>query len=142
MSLNVGNCPRCGRVYVKGGIHDVCPNCLKTIEMQYEKCLKYLRENRGATLNELSEATEVPVRQITKFIREGRISIVHAPNMSYPCEVCGTLIRESNMCESCRSKLVKDVGHVNEDERRRQSNLSDNRSAGTFNIQERLKDKR
>lgn len=139
MSLNVGNCSRCGRIYVKGGIYDVCPNCLKEIEQQYEKCLKYLRDNKGATIIELSEATEVSIRQITKFIREGRISIMNAPNMSYPCEVCGTLIRDNNMCDSCRSKLVKDVNHVNEDEKRRQSQLSANKT--TYNIQDRLKER-
>ena len=39
--------------------------------------------------------------------------------MSYPCEVCGTSIRENTICESCRSKLVKDVRNNTEDERRR-----------------------
>ncbi|MGO4275795.1 TIGR03826 family flagellar region protein [Paenibacillus sp. TAF58] len=140
MSMNVANCPRCGKIFVKG-FAEVCPNCVKDLEQQYEKCLKYLRENKGVTINDLSEATGVAVKQITKFIRDGRISILHAPNMSYPCEVCGTLIRENTICESCRLKLVKDVRNNAEDERRSQERLSQENKV-TFNIQDRLKDKR
>jgi len=139
MSMNVANCPRCGKIFVKG-FNDVCPNCVKDIELQYEKCLKYLRDNRGAAIQELSEATEVSIKQITKFIREGRISIVNAPNMSYPCEVCGTLIRENTLCEPCRAKLVKDVRNNAEDERRRaEQEVKENHMS--FNIKDRLRDR-
>ena len=119
MGMNVANCPRCGKIFVKG-FNDVCPVCVKDIDQQYEKCVKYVRENKGTNINDLSEATGVTVKQITKFIREGRISIMNAPNMAYPCEVCGTLIRENTICESCRSKLVKDVRNNAEDEKRKQ----------------------
>lgn len=139
MSMNVANCPRCGKIFVKG-FNDVCPNCVKEIELQYEKCVKFLRENRGAAIQELSEATEVSIKQITKFIREGRISIVNAPNMSYPCEVCGTLIRENTMCEPCRAKLVKDVRNNAEDQRRNEQ-LKKQEGRISFNIKDRLQDR-
>lgn len=106
--MNLGNCPRCGKLYALN-FRDMCQDCLKEIEQEYEKCANYLREQRGATIHEVSEATEVSVRQITKFIKEGRISIMDAPNMGYPCEVCGTLIREGNMCESCRARLTREL---------------------------------
>jgi flagellar operon protein (TIGR03826 family) len=140
VSMNVANCPQCGRVYVKG-IKEVCPNCLKEIELQFDNCSKYLRENRSTDLHDLSEATEVSIRQITKFIREGRISIKNFPNMAYPCESCGDAIREGQICDSCRSKLSKDVNHSFEDEARRQERLrQDNKLS--FKIQDRLKDRR
>lgn len=120
MSLNVTNCPKCGRLMAKG-IRLLCPNCHQELEAQYEKCLKYLRENRKCTLAELSEATGVTTAQITKFIREGRISIAEFSNMAYECEVCGTSIREGNLCDSCRSRLVKDVNNMREDEQRREN---------------------
>ncbi|OWR26855.1 flagellar protein [Saccharibacillus sp. O23] len=106
--MNLANCPRCGKVFVMN-FKGICTNCMKDIEAEYEACVKYLRENRGADMQELSDETGVTVRQITTFIREGRISIANAPNMSYSCEVCGTHIREGNMCESCRSKLTGDL---------------------------------
>ncbi|NMO96611.1 flagellar protein [Paenibacillus lemnae] len=109
--MNVGNCPRCGKLYALN-LRDMCINCQKEIEQEYERCVEYLRKERGATIHEVSEATGVSIQQITRFVREGRISTVEAPNMNYPCEVCGILIRESNMCESCRSRLTKEIRQV------------------------------
>lgn len=91
---------------------DLCQPCIKELEHQYEICVEYLRENRGTNIQELSDATGISIKEITRFIREGRISIANAPNMMYPCEVCGTLIREGPMCESCRSRLRKDFSNA------------------------------
>ncbi|SMF67159.1 flagellar operon protein TIGR03826 [Paenibacillus uliginis N3/975] len=113
--MNLGNCPRCGKLYALN-FRDMCSDCLKGIEVEYQDCAQYLRDTKGATIHEVSEATGVTIRQITKFIREGRISIANAPNLSYPCEVCGTLIRESNMCESCRIRLTKELRSVAADD--------------------------
>jgi len=128
MALNVTNCPKCGRLMQKGFL-SICPHCHKETEEQYEKCRKYLRENRKCTLGELSEVTGVSTSQITKFIREGRISIAELANMSYACEMCGNSIREGHLCETCRSKLAKDIRNSREDDLRRQRQL-DNKGNG------------
>lgn len=117
MSLNIGNCPRCGRVFAKG-IKDVCAACVKDIDQEYVDCSIYLRENKGASIHDVSEETGVTVKQITKFIREGRISLTDAPNLGFPCDTCGKHIREGNMCESCRTRFSKDVSRLNESQRR------------------------
>jgi len=119
MTLNVTNCSKCGRIMAKG-IRTVCPNCHQEIEAQYEKCLKYLREHRKCTLGELSQATGVSTSQITKFIREGRISVAEFEQLSYECEVCGNHIRQGKLCEPCRLRLVKDVNGMKNDEQRRE----------------------
>ncbi|WP_010278726.1 TIGR03826 family flagellar region protein [Paenibacillus senegalensis] len=130
----VDNCPQCGRLYVRN-FKEVCPSCLQDIELQYEKCSKYLRENRKSNLQELHEATEVPYKQIIKFIKEGRISLYDMPNLSYPCEVCGKMIREQSMCDSCRNRLVKDIAQISEDRQ-----TQDQAKSG-FKIEDRLKDR-
>ncbi len=113
---------------------------MKDIDNQYETVYKYLKENRGCTISELSEATDVPVKQITRFIREGRISIRSAPNIGYPCEVCGTPIREHAMCESCRLRLAKEMQNSDEDRQRAEANrLKENQIS--FNIKDRLQDR-
>ncbi|GGN93259.1 TIGR03826 family flagellar region protein [Saccharibacillus kuerlensis] len=106
--MNLANCPRCGKVFVMN-YKGICGNCAKDIESEYEACVKYLRDNKGAHMQELSDETGVSVRQITTFIREGRISIANSPNMGYGCEVCGGPIREGHMCEPCRTKLTGDL---------------------------------
>ncbi|WP_036708327.1 flagellar protein [Paenibacillus pinihumi] len=123
--MNLGNCPRCGKLY-QLNLRNLCPACIKEIDKQYELCSDTLRKTPGLSINELSEETGVSTKQITKFIREGRISIINAPNMSYPCEVCGTLIRENNICNDCRQRLVKDVNSVKGQGRQGPGNKSSN----------------
>ncbi|MNO38674.1 hypothetical protein D3C76_287820 [compost metagenome] len=106
--MNLDNCPRCGRLFVKN-LMGLCQPCIKELEHEYEICVEYLRENKGTNIQELSDATGISIKEITRFIREGRISIANAPNMMYPCEVCGTLIRDGHMCDSCRTRLRKDL---------------------------------
>jgi flagellar operon protein (TIGR03826 family) len=140
MSMKVANCPKCGRVYVKNTLHDICTVCVKELDLQCEACIKYLRANRGINIQELSEATEVSLSLIAKFIREGRISIIGNPNMSYACEVCGANIREKTICESCRSKLAKDLSNAKEDDKRA-FELEKQEKHAAFKISDRLKDR-
>ncbi|MCE5169298.1 flagellar protein [Paenibacillus profundus] len=112
--MELSNCPRCGRLFAKA-FRDLCPACLKEIEQEYERCVAYLREKRQAAMQELSEETEVSVRQITQFIKEGRISVYQAPNLTYECELCGNPIREGHMCEVCRTRLIRDMNEARQE---------------------------
>jgi flagellar operon protein (TIGR03826 family) len=140
MSMNVANCPKCGRVFVKSNLADICQACLKASDIQCEACIKYLRENRGISLQELSDQTEVPMATIIKFMREGRISVMSNRNISYPCEVCGTDIRERSMCDSCRQKLKKDVRNTMEDHNR-EAALKQQDNQVSYKISDRLRDR-
>ncbi|OBA02482.1 flagellar protein [Paenibacillus polymyxa] len=134
--MNLDNCPRCGKLFIKN-VRGICQNCIKEIEIEYEKCVKHIRENKGIHMHELSEATGVSVKQITTFIREGRISIANAPNMTYPCEVCGIPIRDGHMCDSCRTRLTKDLNQaVRESSNQDQSN---NMGSGTYSAMDKLR---
>jgi flagellar operon protein (TIGR03826 family) len=106
--MNLTYCPRCNNLFAKT-VRDVCNKCAQEIEEEYERVSTYLRKNRGATINEVSEATEVSVQQITKFIREGRITTNYTPNLTIPCDMCGKPIQQGNMCASCRKKLQKEM---------------------------------
>jgi len=138
--MNIENCPVCGKVYAKNP-WGMCLNCRRQVEEEYGKCVEYLREHRFCTLSELSEATGVSVRQITRFIREGRLSIVDNPNISYACDSCGAPIREGTLCESCRAKLAEQFSHLQADE---QSAKHRGRRSSTveFKISDRFRNKR
>ncbi|HZG15361.1 MAG TPA: TIGR03826 family flagellar region protein [Candidatus Bathyarchaeia archaeon] len=113
MSLGkLDNCPRCDTLFVRG-VRDVCNNCYQQIEKEYGKCSDFLRkrENRGANIHQVSEATGVSVKQITKFIKEGRISVANNPNMGYPCEGCGLMIITGNLCDDCKKGLQREIGY-------------------------------
>ncbi len=132
MGMNLGNCPRCGRLFANN-FRDICPSCIKEIEEEYEKCLDFLREEKLATIQEVHEATGVSIRQITKFIKEGRISVANNPNMMYPCEVCGVLIRQGNMCDSCRTRLTRDLTAATRDDAPKTAGLNEKNGQGAYN---------
>lgn len=109
--MNLDNCSRCGKLYAKH-FQAVCQACIKEIDQEYIACTNYLRANRGATINELSEAASVSVKQIVKFIREGRISQIDGHNLTYTCEMCGDQVFEGRICENCRLRLSKEIEHI------------------------------
>lgn len=125
--MEIANCSRCGKVFARA-FRDICQNCNAEIEKEYATCAEYLRENRGSTITELSDATGVTVKQITKFVKEGRISMIDAPNMTYPCESCGLPIREGNICGNCRDRLKADFNSATSDLDARNHAASANRT--------------
>ncbi|CAH0118022.1 MULTISPECIES: TIGR03826 family flagellar region protein [unclassified Paenibacillus] len=138
--MNVENCPRCGKIFAKY-FRDLCPACLREIEAEYELCVKYLRENKEATIQELSEATGVTMRQITRFVREGRISMKNAPNLTYPCEICGVPIREGHMCDSCRGRLARDISNLAEDEKLKDRNAKGHNGNHAYSVVDKYRDR-
>lgn len=137
--MSLSYCPRCSRLFARG-MRDVCNNCVLEIEKEYERVANYLREHKGATIHEVSEETEVTVKQITKFIREGRISTENLPNLSVPCESCGLPIREGTMCDSCRSKLQRDMKNLQAGIQKAHTSSAPHDSKGntSFQIRDRL----
>ncbi len=111
MGASLENCIRCGRIFVREN-NDKCPACLQKIEEEYHVCAEYLREHKLVNIYQLSEATEVSVKQITRFIKEGRISVADLPNLGYPCETCGTVISEGRFCKTCSDRLNNSIKKV------------------------------
>ncbi|HET7522316.1 MAG TPA: TIGR03826 family flagellar region protein [Bacillales bacterium] len=102
----LANCPNCGRVFVKGS-RNLCKACYEKEEERFHTVYQYIskQENRRATLVEISKETGVKEKTITRFLKEGRLRLADFPNLGYPCESCGTPIREGKLCENCQTKL-------------------------------------
>lgn len=118
------NCPKCGSLYVKNNLRDVCGNCYKEEEKKYDIVSKFLkkRENRAATITTIVEATEVEEELIFKWVKKGRLHATHFPNLGYPCSKCGTLIKERTLCTSCATEIKKDLSRFEESERLKTQN--------------------
>lgn len=138
--MNLKNCPRCGKLFMPT-IKDICPNCLREIDQEYDKCSKFLRENRGASMNQLHEETDVSIKQIMTFIREGRITVTQMPNLSYPCESCGEAIKAGTICDNCRKRLANEMANSEEDKRRAEE-LGKQENQMKFKIDDRLRRER
>jgi flagellar operon protein (TIGR03826 family) len=122
----LANCPKCGRLFVKHSIRDVCEQCYKEEEALFEKVYQFLRkrENRTATMAQVVEATGVSESLITKWIKIGRLQLVHFPNLGYPCESCGTMIRDGQLCPKCRTKLQTQLKQLEEEKQRQRQRMA------------------
>ncbi len=135
--MDLANCPRCGKIYAQT-FRNLCPACIKLSDQECSLCNKFLKENRSATIDQLSKETGVETVQILQFIREGRISIAKNPNIKIACETCGGPIREGNLCVNCRNRLInsfKDANTLTEQQQPTQ------RSTSTYNVNRERKDR-
>ncbi|MDE5414039.1 TIGR03826 family flagellar region protein [Alkalihalobacterium chitinilyticum] len=114
---NLENCPRCGGIFIKA-LRSVCDKCHREIDQMYQTVYTFIRkrDNRKATLQEVVEATGVSEDYILQFIREGRLQLAQFPNLAYPCDLCGAMIREGKICSSCRNDMSKDLKRYKEQE--------------------------
>src|SRR5699024_12791400 len=106
----LANCARCNEVFVKQ-LRDICKKCFDQEEEAFRTVYNFLRkrENRQARMMEIVEATGVEEELITKFIREQRLLTSNFPNLSYPCERCGTDITTGKGCDECAQSIIQTV---------------------------------
>lgn len=107
------NCSICGRLFLQ--VHtDHCLDCYKKIERDFELVSGFLKEDENvlATIEVVKNATGVSLKQLTEFIREGRVFADDYPNLGYPCTRCGKLIKKQILCNSCFDEFATDVNRV------------------------------
>jgi flagellar operon protein (TIGR03826 family) len=129
---DVINCPSCENLMVRNKFRDVCENCWKEEEKQFDIVYKFIRirENRTATIPQVIEGTNVDEGLLLKFIKTGRLKIIQFPNLGYPCDSCGTIIRTGKLCDSCASNL-REALEIHEKEEERKEELR-RREKGTY----------
>jgi len=106
----LANCSRCGKVFAKV-LRDICQDCYKEEEEDFKTVYSFLKDQkkRQATIAEIVEGTGVEEKLIIKFVREGRLRPSEFPNLSYPCERCGTAITTGKYCKKCISEMRKEL---------------------------------
>lgn len=113
--MEVKVCSRCKKMfqYITGP--RVCPKCKQIEEEQFQKVKEYLRENPGAALNTVSEETQVSVKLIESFLKQGRLEVVPGSPMMLSCERCGASILTGKYCNKCKNELVGELSAVAQD---------------------------
>lgn len=107
--MDLKNCAECGKIFVHP-TRDVCDACHQKEEDDFKKVKEYLWKKIKSNVEEVHEATEVPLKRIHKFIREGRLNTGGLAPLYLECETCGAPITEGRFCEACRGKMVRDFG--------------------------------
>ncbi len=104
---DVRNCRKCGNIFNYIGGAPICPACREKEEEDFQKIKKYLYENPGASLTQVSTELEVSVEMIKRFLREGRLEIANDDgNLLLECENCGKAIKTGRYCPECERILA------------------------------------
>lgn len=74
--MSLINCTDCGKLHIrKNNVSKFCKECSEKYEQRFRFFKDQLAENRGMTLQELSEKTGISIKVIMEWVREGRIHI-------------------------------------------------------------------
>jgi len=105
----IRNCRRCKKIfsYVTGP--QLCEVCKKIDEEEFEKVRKFLRDFPGATIQEVSQATEVSQQTIYRYLREGRLEVASDSPIALLCENCGVRITSGRFCVNCSKRLANEM---------------------------------
>lgn len=104
---SVRNCKRCNRIFTYTG-KVICPNCLEEEQKDFDKVREYLFGHLNSTTIEVSDATGVEIKVITRFLKEGRLeseNLKLAEDESLACEKCNRPIGSGRYCENCLKEM-------------------------------------
>lgn len=107
--MAVKNCARCGKMFSYMTGAPLCLSCKNQDEEEYKKVKEFLYDNPGATMPEVSEAVDVTVSKIKRFLKEGRLEIKENANFFLECERCSVPIKSGQYCENCSHILANEM---------------------------------
>ncbi|PHV69838.1 hypothetical protein CS063_13445 [Sporanaerobium hydrogeniformans] len=110
--MEVRVCRRCKKMYQHISGPSVCPQCKKKEEEMFQKVKEYLRENPGASMQEVSIETDTPVGLIESFLRQGRLQIAPGSPITLSCESCGIKILSGRYCDRCSSAVNESINDM------------------------------
>ena len=110
--MEVRNCKLCGRLFNYIGGVPVCAACKEELEKKYVQVKEYVRDNRSATMYEISEANDVTIQQINQWVREERLVFTDDSPIGIDCEGCGRSIKTGRFCDNCKNTMAKDMGNA------------------------------
>lgn len=113
------NCARCGKIfnYITGA--PLCFICKEQDEKDYKKVKEFLYKYPGATMPEVSEAVDVSVSKIKRFLKEGRLEVKENSNLFLQCERCAVPIKSGQYCDKCVYEIENEIKDLKTNANRR-----------------------
>ena len=111
---NIIQCSICRKPFQSLG-RKVCPNCLGKMDDYFIQVRDYLDDNPNASIEKVSEETEISQRVIMYLIKEGRVIMKgegKAFDDTLTCEICKIPIFEGRICETCKKNLAKAIDNT------------------------------
>lgn len=118
--MDLSNCPKCGEIFVKNAVREMCEKCFREEEKLFQKVYTFLkkRENRAATIETVVKANNVEAELLYKWIKKGKLHTTLFPNMGYPCDNCGTIITKGKLCDKCSNTITSELAIFEEEKER------------------------
>lgn len=92
-----------------GGMRKLCQECTEKRDEEYLKVRDFVKNNPNVSIEVVSEATEVDVRRIREFIREGLIQPTELEGFPVDCQRCGKPIPKGTYCPICQQELASNL---------------------------------
>lgn len=110
--MDVRTCKSCKRIfnYLSGPV--ICPACVEKLEEKFKEVKDYIRENPHSSLQDVSEAKEVSVKQLKTWVREERLKFADDSPVGIECMNCGAMIKYGKYCEACKGKMINNLSHA------------------------------
>ena len=119
--MEVKTCKSCGKLYnYLGRSTPLCPACMKLLEEKFQIVKEYIRDNPGANIQQVSDATEVSVKMIKQWVREERLTFAEGSMVGLECESCGANILTGRFCANCKGKVQQGLNEVLQQNRAKQ----------------------
>lgn len=99
-------CPHCQMPFSQQRNEEICPNCAREGETQFQLIKEYLYAHPGASATELVQQVGVTMRQIQHYLREDRLSVVGEGFTGLTCDLCGKAIKTGRYCELCEKDVA------------------------------------
>lgn len=141
----VRNCKQCKKIFMFVTGPQICDDCKKLDEEDFNKVRKFLRDYPGATMNEVSSATEVPVNKIHRYLKDDRIEVSEDSPIALQCETCGVRIKSGRFCMECSKKVARDMmsaGKNLQDSLQQSANSSSTQANKDFGLRYKHKDEK
>ncbi len=129
--MEVRNCRNCGRLfnYIGGSYKNLCPSCIDTVEEKFQQVKKYVEDNPGCTMDELTNTMEVSTRQVEKWIREDRLCFADDSPIGIDCEKCGMMIKSGRFCDGCRAAMTNQMSSLYKSANKKQGSVEVKKSS-------------
>ena len=114
--MDVRTCKSCKRLfnYLSGPV--ICPSCVEKLEQKFQEVKEFIRSKPHSSLQDVSEAKEVSVKQLKNWVREERLKFADDSPVGIECMNCGAMIKYGKYCEACKGKMINNLSHAVEEE--------------------------
>ena len=110
--MEVMNCRGCGRLFNYIGGQQLCPACKEQLEKKFMEVKEYIREHPEKNISQVSEDTDVSIRQLKNWVRQERLIFSEESKVMIECEQCGASIRTGRFCEKCKKNMADNLSKL------------------------------